>query len=80
MPDHHAHEVMKMMADSSDTYTRDTFVDALADRFGPEARFCSCSNAGMSADDLLAFLFSRGKLEGDIEGAFRLGVAGHCSH
>ncbi len=80
MPDHHAHEVMQMMADSGGTYTRESFAASLADRFGPDARFCSCSAAGMSADELLVFLFSRGKLAGDIDGSFRLCAAGHCGH
>ncbi|HHN77802.1 MAG TPA: DUF2492 family protein [Phycisphaerales bacterium] len=80
MSDHHAHEVMQMMADSGADYTRETFKAALVDRFGSDATFCSCSRAGMTADELLAFLSGRGKLAGDIDGTFRLGVAGHCGH
>lgn len=80
MPNHHAHDAMQMMLDSGDTYTRESFTKAIADRFGPDARFCSCSNADMAADDLLAFLFGRGKLTGDIDGSFRMGAVGHCGH
>ncbi|USN98148.1 MAG: YecH family protein [Phycisphaeraceae bacterium] len=80
MPDHHAHEVMQLMADTGDTYTRESFARSLADHFGPDARFCSCCQAGMSSDDLLVFLFDRGKLSGEIDGTFRLGRLGHCGH
>jgi len=76
----HAHEVMHMMLDAGKTYTRQTFQADLAARFGPDARFHSCSIDNMTADDLLEFLVGRGKLSGDIDGEFTMNPTNMCSH
>jgi len=76
----HAHEVMHMMLDSGKSYTRDSFKADLAEKFGPDARFHSCSVNNMTADDLLEFLAGRGKLAGDINTEFKMDPANMCSH
>ena len=76
----HAHDVMHMMIESGASYTRDSFKSALAAKFGQTAQFHTCSLNGLSSDDLLAFLFQRGKLSGDIEGEFRMDPLNMCSH
>ncbi len=76
----HAHEVMHMMIESGASYTRDSFKAALAAKFGQDAQFHTCSLQGLSADDLLAFLFQRGKLTGDIETEFSMNPLNMCNH
>lgn len=76
----HAHDVMNMMIESGASYTRDSFKSALADKFGEAAQFHTCSLQGLTSDDLLAFLFERGKLSGDIQSEFRMDPLNMCSH
>jgi len=76
----HAHDVMNMMIESRASYTRESFKLALADNFGENAQFHTCSLQGLTSDDLLSFLFQRGKLSGEIEGEFRMEPLNMCSH
>jgi probable metal-binding protein len=76
----HAHEVMHMMLDSGKSYTRESFKADLAEKFGADARFHSCSVNNMSAGDLLEFLAERGKLAGDINTEFSMDPLNMCSH
>ncbi len=57
----HGHEVMQMMLDSGTTYTRESLVADIGRKFGPEARFYTCSAQGMSAEQLVTFLEGKGK-------------------
>ena len=52
----HGHEVMKMMIDAGQVYTKDTLRAAMAERFGAGARFYTCSAENMTADELIANL------------------------
>lgn len=62
MPDQiHGHDVMKMMLDSGQSYTRDTLSTAIINRFGTDARFYTCSATNMTADELVEFLAKREK-------------------
>ena len=61
MSDIHAHEVMHMMLESGEGYTRESLTEAIVERFGPGARFRSCSASNMDARAVVAFLESRGK-------------------
>lgn len=58
----HGHEVLNMMLASGQTYTKASLAAAIINQFGAEARFHTCSAAGMTADELVAFLDSKGKL------------------
>jgi probable metal-binding protein len=57
----HGHEVMLMMLDSGSAYTRESLRQAILDRFGPEARFFTCSAENLTAEGLVEFLAERGK-------------------
>ena len=57
----HGHEVMRMMIASNETYTRQSLRQAIHDRFGTETRFHTCSADGMTAEELIDFLESKGK-------------------
>lgn len=57
----HGHEVMKMMLASGKTYTTETLAHEIKETFGTDARFYTCSAENLSADQLVAFLESKGK-------------------
>jgi len=57
----HGHEVMRMMIQSQEIYTRDSLRTAIHDTFGMESRFHTCSAENMTADELIDFLNARGK-------------------
>jgi probable metal-binding protein len=58
----HGHEVLKMMLESGKTYTKPGLVAEIIAKFGPEARFHTCSAENLTAAELVAFLDSKGKL------------------
>ena len=61
MTDIHAHEVMHMMLEQNGEFSRESLAKAIIDRFGVEAKFCSCSAAGMDVHAVIDFLENRGK-------------------
>jgi probable metal-binding protein len=61
MNDIHGHEVLKMMLESGVSYSKESLTAEIVARFGPEARFCTCSAQNMTALELVNFLDSKGK-------------------
>ncbi len=57
----HGHEVLKMMLNSGKTYTRESLKMDILQKFGPKARFFTCSADDMTAAELIDFLEARGK-------------------
>ena len=57
----HGHEVMEMMLAAERGLTRGELVSAIVERFGPAARFHTCSADGLTATEIVEFLESRGK-------------------
>jgi probable metal-binding protein len=70
---------MRMMIEEGKAYTKATLRSAIADRFGEEARFYTCSAEDMMADELIAFLESRGKFVDKGEG-FKTEPDRICKH
>jgi probable metal-binding protein len=69
MPDSiHGHEVMQMMLASGQTYTRESLREDIVARFGPDARFHTCSAENLTAEQLIDFLDGRGKFTGGPQG------------
>ncbi len=52
---------MQMMIDSGKVYSKKDLVLDIIRKFGPQARFFTCSAQNMTADQLVTFLDSRGK-------------------
>ncbi len=75
----HGHEVMEMMATDGKTYTKETLREAMATKFGSDARFFTCSAENMTADELIVFLEMRGKFIPSAEG-FSTDKSKICSH
>ncbi len=75
----HGHEVMRMMVEAGKVFTKATLRSAIAERFGPDARFYTCSAQNMSSDELVAFLEARDKFVQEDEG-FRTEAERICQH
>ena len=78
-PSIHGHAVSDMVAEAGRAFTRRELVAAIESRFGAEARFHTCADEGLTADGLVGFLVSRGKLVGD-DGALALDASQICEH
>ena len=63
----HAHEVMHLMLELNQAFSRESLARAIVERFGADARFHSCSASGMDVNEVIEFLEMRGKFvpEGD---------------
>ncbi len=57
----HGHDVIAMIQESQQGYTRETLVATIVARFGAATRFYTCSARDMKAEELVDFLASRGK-------------------
>lgn len=73
----HGHEVLHMMEGNS--YTENSLINAIVDRFGSEERFYTCSAENMTAEELVTFLKDRGKFMPMNEG-FTVDVTKICNH
>ena len=58
----HGHEVLNMMISSGRTYTKQSLILEITQRFGADARFYTCSAEHLTAEQLVVFLDSKGKL------------------
>ncbi|QNF15178.1 DUF2492 family protein [Aeromonas jandaei] len=75
----HGHEVMEMMLEQDGQFTRASLKQAMAQRFGAEARFHTCSASEMDAEALIDFLAARGKFIEAGEG-FQTRADKICNH
>jgi probable metal-binding protein len=78
-PQIHGHDVLDFMIASGATYTRASLATAIVEKFGAEARFHTCSAAGLSAGELVALLASKGKFRGS-ESGFTVALDRVCQH
>jgi probable metal-binding protein len=75
----HAHEVMRMMLERDCGFSRESLSRAIIERFGTDARFHSCSQAGMDVPAVIDFLESRGKFVARVDG-FNTAQDRICNH
>jgi probable metal-binding protein len=75
----HGHEVIAMIRETQQAYTRETLVAAIIARFGATTQFFTCSAQGMTAGELVDFLDSRGKFMPQA-GGFTVDPARVCQH
>ena len=78
-PQIHGHEVIAMMIESRQAFSRESLAAAIETRFGAAARFHTCSADGMAAAELVDFLESRGKFMPRAEG-FTVDPDRVCQH
>ena len=79
MKDIHAHEVMHMMLEQEEVFSRESLGQAIIKRFGANARFHSCSASGMDVHAVIDFLESRGKFVARDDG-FNTAEDKICNH
>lgn len=75
----HAHEVMRLMLELNSDFSRESLSRAIIERFGADASFHSCSQAGMGVDAVIDFLESRGKFVARADG-FNTAPDRICNH
>lgn len=75
----HGHEVMEMMLQKGGTFTKESLETAMREKFGPTARYHTCSAENMTASELINFLDERGKFTASQEG-FQTHPAKICGH
>ena len=57
----HGHDVIDMIQTAGHPFSRAGLVTAIAEKFGTEARFHTCSAEDMTAEALVEFLIAKGK-------------------
>jgi probable metal-binding protein len=57
----HGHEVMQMMLQSGRPYTRASLLTDIVAKFGPDARFFTCSAQNLPPEGIIEFLQAKGK-------------------
>ena len=75
----HGHDVLEMMMASNQLYSKDSLKAAIAEKFGADTRFHTCSAENMDAGELIEFLAQRGKFTTDA-GSFTVDPATICQH
>ena len=75
----HGHEVMHMMVNSGQAYTRDTLRSAILSQFGEETKYFTCSADSMNADELISFLENKGKFH-PVDDGFSISPEKICNH
>lgn len=58
----HGHKLMEMMMASGLVYKREALLEASAREFGEDARFHTCSDSDLTAENLIDFMLGKGKL------------------
>ncbi len=78
----HGHDVLNYLVAAGGTVNRAALVSWATEAHGPDARYHTCSRNGMSLDELLGFLESRGKLAlaGETLQVFPEKMCGHDAH
>ncbi len=75
----HGHDVMRMMLEEGDSYTKESLEKAIIDKFGEETRFFTCAAENLTAKELIEFLADKGKFVPK-EGGFTTQEENICSN
>ena len=79
MTEAHVHDIMQMMMESGKVYSREGLKRDIVNTFGITTTFHSCSASGMTPEQAITFLESRGKFIPSEEG-FYTDETKKCSH
>lgn len=75
----HGHEVLEMM--QGNTYaTADELVKAINNKFGAEARFYTCHDTNLTAQELVSFFREMGKFMPAASNTFTVDTSKVCNH
>ena len=75
----HAHEIMHMMRESNQVYTKASLQEAIIQRFGEQSRFYTCSAGNMTASEIIEFFEGRDKFKIE-NGGLTLNLKEMCDH
>ncbi|TWU41312.1 hypothetical protein Q31b_27510 [Novipirellula aureliae] len=75
----HGHDIMQMMVESGKRYTKESLRAEIVEKFGEQTRYHTCSKQDMTADELIAFLDTKGKFNETSEG-FTTAPENICEH
>lgn len=75
----HGHEVIAMIRETPEVYTRESLAAAVVARFGAATRFFTCSAQDLTAEQLVDFLAERRKFVPQGE-SFAVDPACGCRH
>ena len=75
----HGHAVLRMMIEADRPFTSNSLRAAIAERFGVESRFHTCSSESLTAQQLIEFFVDRGKLR-PVEGGWKVDRAEICGN
>lgn len=64
----HGHEVLNMMLASGKSYSKESLIAEIIQKFGADTRFHTCSAADLTAQALVEFLESKGKFVPQADG------------
>ncbi len=64
----YAHEVIKMLMESSNPFTEEDFEKTIKERFGERVIFRTCSRMDLTPREVIAFLEEKGKFTTTPEG------------
>lgn len=72
----HAHEVLRMM-EGNNYATKSELHNAIAEKFGAESKFHTCSVKGLGIDAIIEFLEKKGKFK-PLDGGFTMDITKVC--
>ncbi|NTV47621.1 MAG: YecH family protein [Chlorobiales bacterium] len=75
----HGHEILKMLIDAKDAYTRERLGLEVSQKFGENVRFHACQGSDMTLDGLMEYLSVRGKIQ-EKNGRLYSATEHMCSH
>lgn len=75
----HGHQVMEMMLEANQQFSRESLKQAIDSKFGVGATFHTCSASDMNAEALIDFLAARGKFI-ETETGFNTAKDKICNH
>ena len=75
----HGSAIRQMVNESTESFTRDSLLATIIERFGADTRFYSCAEDNMTADELISFSENNEKLSRK-DYTFAEGPGHECSH
>lgn len=75
----HGHQVLEMMIASDEAYSTESLIAAIDEKFGPDARFHTCSKQALTSAELVSFLAQKGKFV-PVEEGFTTRPDKICNH
>jgi probable metal-binding protein len=76
----HVHGVLDMLYQIKEALSAEEIKNKIAEKFGVNSSFCSCSSEGMNPDQVIEFLLQRQKIIETLPGKYQLNLYNTCNH